>query len=620
MTDLLSIGASGVRAYQTALGVVGENIANVNTPGYVRRELRLNESAVSSATQLLQLDRRVFGGVEGAGIVRQIDAFRAAEVRTTSADLARTQAGVQWLEQAETAFTAGNISARLTGFFNAANALAADPSGIAPRTNFLDQADAVASAIRDTAGRLRGIADNIVTAASSAADQLNSLTASLAQVNTGLRKALPGSNAAAALADERDRLLDKMASLTAISVSENSDGSVDVRLNHANGPALITGDKAVKLTVSGANGNLVMTFDAYGDPRVVAMTGGALAGLADAAARIQDARQTLDGIASGFAAAVNATQAAGVDLDGNRGAPLFTAGHARITPSPTTIGGGTIDVAVSATATPFPAGYTLTYDGANSHWQLQRADGTGAVTGNGSLTLDGITVEVGGNPRDYDRYDIQIGQGAEGLRLTDIDPRGIAAASPFTTDSTINNAGSGRLSVAVDSAAAGLPTPALPRYTVTYNAGQVEISDPTTSTVLATLPYVAGSAIAGAGFSLTLSGAPADGDSFTLVATGANSRNNGNLAGFQTLRTSGAFESRVDGLVGGNAAALEARRDLVDAQTAIRDGAVAQRDAASGVNLDAEAVDLLRFQQAFQASSRIIQVARENFQSILDIR
>lgn len=619
MTDLLSIGASGVRAYQTALGVVSENIANVNTPGYVRRELRLAESPVSSATQILQINRSILGGVQSNGIVRQIDTFRAAEVRTASADLARTQAGVQWLDQAETAFTAGNISTRLTNFFNAANALAADPSGIAPRTNFLDQADAVAGAIRDTAGRLRGIADNIVTAASTAADQLNSLSASLAQVNSGLRKAQSGSNAAAALADERDRLLDQMASLTAISVNEHADGTVDVRLNHASGPALVTADKSVKLAISGSNGNLVMTLDPYGDPRVVAMTGGALAGLADAAARIQEARQTLDGIAAGFADAVNATQAAGVDLDGNRGGPLFTAGHAIITPSPTTIGGGTVDVAISATATPFPAGYTLTYDGANSQWQLQRADGTGTVTGNGSLTLDGITIEVGGNPRDYDRYDIQIGRGAEGLKLTDIDPRGIAAAVPFTTDSTINNAGSGRLTVALDSAAAGLPTPALPRYTVTYNAGQVEISDPATDTVLASLPYVAGGAIAGAGFSLTLSGTPADGDSFTVIATGADSRNNGNLAGFQTLRTSGAFESRVNALVGSNAAALEARRGLVEAQTGIRDGAIAQRDATSGVNLDAEAVDLLRFQQAFQASSRIIQIARENFQSILDI-
>ena len=69
----------------------------------------------------------------------------------------------------------------------------------------------------------------------------------------------------------------------------------------------------------------------------------------------------------------------------------------------------------------------------------------------------------------------------------------------------------------------------------------------------------------------------------------------------------------------GNAAALQQRRVVADAQGAIRDNAAAARDAVSGVDLDTEAVDLIRFQQAYQASSRVIQVARETFQSILAI-
>ena len=69
-----------------------------------------------------------------------------------------------------------------------------------------------------------------------------------------------------------------------------------------------------------------------------------------------------------------------------------------------------------------------------------------------------------------------------------------------------------------------------------------------------------------------------------------------------------------------NATTLASRKQVADAQSAIRDGAVAARDAISGVNLDSEAVDLLRFQQAYSASSRIIQVARDTLQTILDIR
>ena len=69
-----------------------------------------------------------------------------------------------------------------------------------------------------------------------------------------------------------------------------------------------------------------------------------------------------------------------------------------------------------------------------------------------------------------------------------------------------------------------------------------------------------------------------------------------------------------------NAAALSARATIAEAQSAMRNSAIAERTAATGVNIDEEAVDLIRFQQAYQASTRVIQVARETLQSILDIR
>jgi flagellar hook-associated protein 1 FlgK len=71
-------------------------------------------------------------------------------------------------------------------------------------------------------------------------------------------------------------------------------------------------------------------------------------------------------------------------------------------------------------------------------------------------------------------------------------------------------------------------------------------------------------------------------------------------------------------MVSSNASALSAKRQVADAQNAILEGATSARDAVTGVNLDQEAVDLMRFQQAYQASSRIIQVSRDIFQSILD--
>jgi flagellar hook-associated protein 1 len=108
--------------------------------------------------------------------------------------------------------------------------------------------------------------------------------------------------------------------------------------------------------------------------------------------------------------------------------------------------------------------------------------------------------------------------------------------------------------------------------------------------------------------------------SIAAADRGKGNRDNGNLLKFETLRGENGAEQLVTGIVTNNGAALNARKGVVEAQSAIRDNAVMSRDAVTGVNVDEEAVDLIRFQQAYQASSRVIQVARDVMQSILEIR
>jgi flagellar hook-associated protein 1 FlgK len=104
------------------------------------------------------------------------------------------------------------------------------------------------------------------------------------------------------------------------------------------------------------------------------------------------------------------------------------------------------------------------------------------------------------------------------------------------------------------------------------------------------------------------------------AAVDGGTRDNANLAALDTLRSAGRFEARVTETVTANASALSSRRLIGDAQAAMYQTAVAARASETGVNVDEEAVDLLRFQQAYQASSRVIQIARETLQAILDIR
>ncbi len=448
MSDLLSIGASGVNAYQSALSTVSENIANTGVAGYSRRTVDL-KAVGGAGTGLTSRVLASGSGVVAAGINRAADAYRNTAVRSSSADLARTEAGSTWLDGIQSALTGNKLGGQLTSFFNSATALAADPSSSASRATMLEGAISLAAAFGATGAALRGVGDALDASAMQATQSLGSLGAALAKVNDGLARTQPGSGAAAGLSDQRDQLLEQMSAIVDVNVTTDAAGRATVKVGGDSGPVLVAGNEAGSVAYErSATGQVSFAVIRAGTVSAMSPAGGALAGIADGAQRIADAGAALGDIATSFTTQVNAVQMQGRDLNGNAGTALFA---------------------------------------------------------------------TGASPTDFS------------VALTD--PRGIAAAG----------------------------------------------------------------------------------------ASG-NVRDASNLAALQAVRISGGFETGTTGLVATNAAALSQRRTVADAQNSIRDGAIGARDSVSGVSLDTEAVDLMRFQQAYQASSRIIQVARETFQSILQIQ
>jgi flagellar hook-associated protein 1 FlgK len=104
-----------------------------------------------------------------------------------------------------------------------------------------------------------------------------------------------------------------------------------------------------------------------------------------------------------------------------------------------------------------------------------------------------------------------------------------------------------------------------------------------------------------------------------IAAASADGTANGNLATLGDLRGADGAEARMSGIVNLNAQALAAATAQSSAAGARRDAAFVERDDVSGVDLDREAAELIRFQQAYDGSARIIQVARETLQSILQL-
>jgi flagellar hook-associated protein 1 FlgK len=325
MSDLLSIGASGVRAYQTALSTVGENIANTGVTGYSRRTVALNEIGAGQQTSAVKTDAGM--GVVVGGIVRSSDTYATASLRAAGSDLARTTTASTWLTRIQSALTGNAVTDRMTSFFAASSSLAAEPSSTALRANMLGTATSAAAAFTATGNAFDQIQSDFDGAATAATDGITSLATSLARVNDGLGRTQPGSAAAAQLTDQRDQLLSKMSDIATVSSSTDPLGRATVRLGGSDGPTIVSLNTAGSVSYQrNVDGAVAFTALFDGTSTDVSTDGGSLAGLADGAQKIAAARGSFNAIAANFTDTVNTIQKGGDDLDGHPGQPIFATG------------------------------------------------------------------------------------------------------------------------------------------------------------------------------------------------------------------------------------------------------------------------------------------------------
>ncbi|MBC6436482.1 flagellar hook-associated protein FlgK [Nostoc sp. HG1] len=319
MSDLLAIGASGIKAYSRALSTVGDNIANAQTPGYVRRQVRMEEATAAGDIVLSRNSIRP-GGVLAAGVTRAVDEWLADDARIASGDAARSSAKLEWISATEGSLDDGadGIGTSLTAIFNTADQLTADPNSTTLRSQFLQAVDSSATAFRRTASALTSVASGVASEAQRAVQQLNTDLTALSRVNDGLRRARAGSTNEATLLDERDRLVTAVSTATNVTPSYGPRGTVS--LQAPDGSVLLSGTITAQVAVAtAANGTIA--FSVNGAPLVP--SSGSLAGLADAASHIAQQRSSLDALATQFAADLNAAHQSGVDAAGNPGAALL---------------------------------------------------------------------------------------------------------------------------------------------------------------------------------------------------------------------------------------------------------------------------------------------------------
>jgi flagellar hook-associated protein 1 len=621
MTDLLGLGAAGVRAYQAALVVTGDNVANADSESYVRRTIRL-ETRPGAAGTPTSRDPAAGAGVLAGPVGRASDGLKLATARAAAGDHARFAARGDWLERLQTLVTSSDLDGRLAGAFDAGTDLAAAPTSLAARRIFLDRLDQAASSFAGLGEKLAGLSGDIDSALETGAGELNDATATLARVNEELRRTTSGSSAANGLLDSRDRLLADIAAQVKISVDEGPRGTVSVRLGSGAGAPLLVPAFGSAVPVAARQGpsGAELLFDPTHRAEAVRLpASGRLAGLLEAAGRVAAARAEIDALADRFAADLNSWHTGGIDALGDPGGALFATETLEIAGGLANAGTAGIDFSLADGATLAPDGYRLLRDAGG--WTLSRLNGSASVAGPGPLVLDGITVRPGSGAAIGDSWELARITGARAVALRPVAPERLALADPFLVDADPRNAGGAGLAVTADAAAAAF-APAPPYRLLVTAAGTAEISDIATGSLLASAP-LDGTPIAGAGFAIAVIGTPRAGDTFRILVTGAGSSDNGNIRALSDIRrnagTGATLEAGLDASIARIATGISETRRLIDTALAVKEDTARAADAISGVDLDREAAELTRLQAAYRANAQVIAAAKALFDTLLQV-
>lgn len=368
MTDLLSLGRTGIRAYARSMEAVSHNIANAENPDYVRRSVELTDATVSSSLNPNYLTQSGLNGVRVASTVRASDEFVEAQVRQTGAARIRTETQLDWLKRLESNLdnAGSNVGTRLNSFFGRTEEVAAAPFDNALKLSLLSDLEAVVDAFRRTSRNVELTAQQVSQGAGLEADTLTAGLANLNKINLDITRSMVGTDAHAGLLDARDSMLAAITEKLNATVSLAPNGTATVTYG---GQQLAGVNFAATVTAtSNTDGSLALAVDGTA---VAVPSEGSLAGLSRAGATAQGRLNDLTALAQQFIDDINGWQAQGFTLTGAAGAPLLS-----MTGNVSTLAVTTTDVAALAVASAdgTPNGNLLTMpnlrtpDGVETRW------------------------------------------------------------------------------------------------------------------------------------------------------------------------------------------------------------------------------------------------------------
>ncbi|NTU41613.1 MAG: flagellar hook-associated protein FlgK [Nitrospirales bacterium] len=429
LSGLFNIGRSAMLASQTALTVTGNNIANVNTPGFSRQEVILGVSTpAQSGGQLIG------SGVTASGVRRSYDSFVQTQLFGQSQNEGRSAALAEGLNGVEQVFNdsgdAGMASA-LSDFFNAWQDVAANPEGRPQRTLLLQKAQGLISTAQATERGLTDVIKQTNAEIVGAVNQVNDIAAQIASLNDQIVKAEAGQEAGSAndFRDRRDRLLNDLGNLIDAGAYENQDGSVTVL---AGSRALVSGGTSSQLTTSiNAEGNAEISIGSFNITQEIGK--GQIGGFLEAQAEISsgplaDFRKLIASVVK----EVNLLHETGYGLDGSTGNDFFSG--LQVSTGDYSSGADISSASVSNLNQVTLDEYNITFDGSNNYFVRNALTGSlvssGAYSSGNPISFAGLEVTISGAVTASDRFFVSpLTDAVKGLGMAVSDYQMIAASS-----------------------------------------------------------------------------------------------------------------------------------------------------------------------------------------------
>jgi flagellar hook-associated protein 1 FlgK len=557
------MAGNSLQANQIAIQVVGQNIANDNTPGYIQENVDLQPGPTQEIGNLL-----LGSGVRVQGVQQQLDTFLEARLRDAMSDESNTStqsSTYTQLEQIVNALGSTNLGTAMTNFFSSIAQVLNSPQDVSTQNQVVLQGQTLTNTINSMAQQINSLRGNVNQQVASMAGQINQLTGEIASLNgqiAEVQNGVGGQSDAGGLQDQRLSDLESLAQLTSIQVENQADGTVNV---YAGGEYLVYGSNVNQINVAYQNsgGMNVAQLQIAGSNAVLDPSSGQLAGLlASRDTALGGFLDTLNSFSQTLADEFNKVYSGGQGLTGYQ---QLTSENA-------------VD---SANLALNQAGLSCTPQ--NGDFQLLVKN-----------TQTGLT----------QTSDIRVDLSGDGNDLT---LNGLAAELSQVNGITASVTADNRLSISCSS----------PNEQFAFSSDN--------SGALAALglnTFFTGDSASGLGVNATLANDPS-----LLASSsggiGTDTNNAATLANFanQALASQGGntLTDLYDNMTSDLAQASATASSSSQAAQSFSATLTSQKASESGVNLDDQTIQLMAFQRAYQASANFIQTIQQMFQTLLQI-